>query len=1046
MHVGITYDTRKGGEEEINRTAFTLVSLFHYFKYDIVLINLGEKEKLSWGSYNVHKVCNTSYAHYTDTIRVDLLIDIGGQLHPDVRKANSKKSIVFFYECLQFAEMEKALYFSNDFTSRDLSGVDEIWVWDILNPLESIPSIQGLFKSPIRRVPFVWSPAFIDGFSMKRENAMERTIHICEENVSNMGSFMIPFLSIRELVNQGVTGLSVQCHNMGKIRENKFFMDNIYKNLDGDSLPLVFCDTNSMYTMDGNYRVFFSHTRFADFRPFLLDMLYLGIPVVHNSPILKTLHPFLDDLYYENNSILQAVVCIHTAFGRFRESVYEIGKSIEDQYGVAKNAHRWVHILNDFAPSKEFVVLFSDMWPGFRYDSNFFIDSLQFHYKDMKITGRQYVEGVAGNVLIFGPFGDVWKSITGVPKIFFSAENCDIPRDESIVLYLTHNPNSEDGRFVQLPAWMIFVNWFNYSREFPEQSSENPIRVPYSFAKSAHPIDMYDREEFCAFVVSNPLSHFRNRVFGALNGFQKVNSGGALYNNIGGQLELKYPGGGAGDVSKYHFYTKHRFCLCFENSRERGYITEKLLHAKMAGCIPIYWGDDASYWFDPDSYVDVSHITTPDEIVKMIEGLEKDKDRIQEISRRPLLNEERLERAYSKIHEVCDAIVNARVVDKRDDIGVGKCFVINMKKREDRWDTLCKEEPWIGKNAKRFIGYDGRNVRMNGDLHTLFQHNDFAWKKGVIGCALSHIALWQALLLEPNYIQSYLILEDDVRFVGGWQEGLRNIPDDAELVYLGGVLPCNKSGLSGCLKKVNEQWSTIIPNTLFTRESMPYFHFCTYSYILTRKGAMRLINQLQHSEKKCYTSIDHYLGRAGLKTYVANEMLTRCFQEGDEAYMTSKFDDFSRIDTFDTDIWNNNDCYSRADLENCFKYGTYDINGIINELNRSFCINQWYPSFAYDICDDGFKGVLNRIWCYNYTRGTITTLLHILQNSDIPLYVRFNGDDEIWRILSEKLCLMQIPDTEMLGKVVEFFRRNPERAEVYRYGIQEKIGGLIYKV
>jgi hypothetical protein len=42
---------------------------------------------------------------------------------------------------------------------------------------------------------------------------------------------------------------------------------------------------------------------------------------------------------------------------------------------------------------------------------------------------------------------------------------------------------------------------------------------------------------------------------------------------------LKYPGGGSGDLSKYHFFSEHQFSISFENSQAPGYITEKVLHA-----------------------------------------------------------------------------------------------------------------------------------------------------------------------------------------------------------------------------------------------------------------------------------------------------------------------------------------------------------------------------------------------------------------------------------------------------------------------------------
>ena len=38
-----------------------------------------------------------------------------------------------------------------------------------------------------------------------------------------------------------------------------------------------------------------------------------------------------------------------------------------------------------------------------------------------------------------------------------------------------------------------------------------------------------------------------------------------------------------------HLYTNFRFCLTMEHANTPGYITEKVLVAFWAGCLPIYW-------------------------------------------------------------------------------------------------------------------------------------------------------------------------------------------------------------------------------------------------------------------------------------------------------------------------------------------------------------------------------------------------------------------------------------------------------------------------
>lgn len=52
----------------------------------------------------------------------------------------------------------------------------------------------------------------------------------------------------------------------------------------------------------------------------------------------------------------------------------------------------------------------------------------------------------------------------------------------------------------------------------------------------------------------------------------------------------------------------------------------------------------------------------------------------------------------------------------------------------------------------------------------------------------------------------------------------------------------------------------------------------------------------------------------GLRTYVATPLLTYCFQEEDATYCAAQFDDLMRKDTFDSDIWNNTECFTEEEL------------------------------------------------------------------------------------------------------------------------------------
>jgi hypothetical protein len=87
-----------------------------------------------------------------------------------------------------------------------------------------------------------------------------------------------------------------------------------------------------------------------------------------------------------------------------------------------------------------------------------------------------------------------------------------------------------------------------------------------------------------------------------------------------------------------------------------------------------------------------------------------------------------------------------------------------------------------------------------------------------------------------------------------------------------------------------------------------YFHFCAYAYILTRAGAAKVVKLLEEHDG-FWTSADHVLCNPVdvLKAYVLDPMIAGCYQDDDPKYANSQFNDFSRIDGFDSDLWNNDE-------------------------------------------------------------------------------------------------------------------------------------------
>ena len=967
LRIGITYnpslDLFYSGA---NQTSIILFELFKNFDYKVVLVdskNTGTK-----------KVPAIDFADLTPlylTSDLDYLIDIDGFVDPYVRKGAAKKSIIFLRTFLQFSEMDNSVYPDSLYKPRSFDGVSEIWCWDILNPKETLDSIQTLFPCPIRTVPFIWSQTIVSAYTshtLKYDSAKPFEVHIAEKNINNSSSSIIPLVAVRELYyNNKSFNASYECHNMDRIIENKFLKENILNNIEIDKLPVKFVPKDPFYKwLSSENIIMLSHSRFTPLRIGLINAIWLGIPVIHNSPILKELHPEIAKMFYFGNSISG----ISDSFSRFCSggitdfisSVDSIRSSILEKWSIAKNLEGWKQIFSGFSLSplpvpslslssptvppvaslslssltappvaptsnnNSIIIAFSDMWLGFNYNNNFIIDSLRHETKSLglDITGINYTTDSNPKLLIFGPYSHTWKTVPNtIPKIYFSAENWPKPDDPQIALYIT-SAREEDNTHIRIPTWMMYIDWYSNTTTLPEKCEDNPIRLPIHFAITPHPITFKDRTEFCGFVVSNPVCSLRNESFKAINDYKKVNSGGALYNNIGGQLSLKYPGGGCGDISKYQFFSKQQFSISFENSQAPGYITEKVLHSKMAGCVPLYWGDkDADTDFVNGSIVNLSMFNNPKQILEVIKKLELNPDLCAKIASTPILNQEKKTNALAQISKMSQkllAIININKMSSTYLKNIDKVFVVNLDIRKDRWETLCKEEPFITSIAERVPAVNGRTLKLTPYIYSLFKNNNFNWKKSVMGCALSHLNIWTKILSQKTG-NLFLILEDDVRFITSqlstWDKYAETIPEDAELVYIGGVLPPNRGVLNSVIEPINDFWGKIKPNQLFTGgQLVPLFHFCTYSYIISRRAVEKLIEHLMNSVNMP-NAVDHFLGyhSLNLKTYVANPLITKCFQDDDPIYQNAQFNNSGLIAPFDSDIRNNTECFSEEELE-----------------------------------------------------------------------------------------------------------------------------------
>jgi len=135
---------------------------------------------------------------------------------------------------------------------------------------------------------------------------------------------------------------------------------------------------------------------------------------------------------------------------------------------------------------------------------------------------------------------------------------------------------------------------------------------------------------------------------------------------------------------------------------------------------------------------------------------------------------------------------------------VKKTFMINLDRRKDRWNkmmNLFKKNNINTTQITRFGAIDGRTYDFSLFLR-LFTNIDLTsiknpypsheFKKGVLGCALSHYKIWTFINAHGNDDEDiFLVLEDDIKFTENFKEKYNDIrnklsnDDKWDIIFLG---------------------------------------------------------------------------------------------------------------------------------------------------------------------------------------------------------------------------------------------------------------------
>jgi GR25 family glycosyltransferase involved in LPS biosynthesis len=254
-------------------------------------------------------------------------------------------------------------------------------------------------------------------------------------------------------------------------------------------------------------------------------------------------------------------------------------------------------------------------------------------------------------------------------------------------------------------------------------------------------------------------------------------------------------------------------------------------------------------------------------------------------------------------------------------------LIINMDNREDRLKNVF-EQTNVFQNLKltRFSAINGFKLKPNLHLSRLFDGNDYNMRRGMVGCAMSHIKIMiDFLLMDKEYC---LVLEDDIKLTGNFEEKLTcilsKLPSDFGLVYLGYHIRdqfINSLTFSKTSYPIIHPWTAI--------ESLKQSMGGTFGYVISKRGCRDILNFI---DKNGMTNgIDTIQQKAAsvTKIFYCEPMLviSECYRGREKVDSDIQYDYSSLTIPFETRLEMENDELSQVGKV----YLSYDWK-IVNEF------------------------------------------------------------------------------------------------------------------
>ena len=269
--------------------------------------------------------------------------------------------------------------------------------------------------------------------------------------------------------------------------------------------------------------------------------------------------------------------------------------------------------------------------------------------------------------------------------------------------------------------------------------------------------------------------------------------------------------------------------------------------------------------------------------------------------------------------------------------------IINLNQR--RYDRRIKMDsqlkPYYDKLTWSYYpAVDGKKINNNHQFYQLFDNNDYNYRTGMVGCALSHIHLWMSYLIKSKDKETPLIvLEDDVKICEKFDKKLSEVVhamrvEHFDLLMIGHFPRQNNTKLSN-IRLIQKQAFQALSESLGG----------TIGYMVTKKGCHILLTYIE--EVGMTNCIDTMMQKCG-------DRLRLGYIDGnlENQLITSECFDGKNKNSLDTDIQFEYSNYAVDLFERLKKENQYltEQNIVFNTVKTSILSKQDYENnFIYSV-------------------------------------------------------------------------------------------------